>query len=149
MTNRDEQASDDEHSGAPVDFDRLDVIADRCRTDDRFKDIDRQPAFAPDRIVLTYDPGFYPESVDTARLEIVWYENGDFSVHYHEETIEGSFDHRWDRHPSEHNARDHIHPGPDAPTPGTDASDPNDWRDVFSLVLEEIEERQRAFWTDT
>lgn len=98
--------------------------------------------------MCVYDSGFYPRSVRTARLEIVWFENGDFSLHYHEEQAEGTFDHRWDRHPSDHNARDHVHPGPDAPTPGTDASHPPDWRDVLTIVLEEIEARQRAFWTE-
>jgi len=81
-----------------------------------------------------------------ARLEVVWFENGDFSLHYHEEHDTSEFDHRWDRHPSGHNTRDHVHPGPDAPTPGDDSPHPIDWRDVLSMVLSEIEERQRAFW---
>jgi len=61
-----------------------------------------------------------------------WYENGDFSLHYHEDHEDGVFDHRWDRHPSAHNQRDHVHPGPNAPTPGDDTSQPVDWRDVLS-----------------
>lgn len=137
----------DAGSGAPVDFDRLAVIATRLSTDDRFTRIDIQPEFAPDRLVCIYDPGFYPQHVASARLEVVWFENGDFSVHYHEAHDEGAFDHRWDRHPSEHNTRDHVHPGPDAPTPGTDASHPTEWRDVLSMGLGEIDDRQRAFWT--
>ncbi|MDF9745719.1 hypothetical protein [Natrinema salsiterrestre] len=138
---------DDDSSGAPIDFDRLDAIADRLSSDDRFDRIDAQPAFAPDRLVCVYDAGFYPNRVHSARLEIVWFENGDFSLQYHEEHDEGAFDHRWDRHPSDHNARDHVHPGPNAPTPGTDTSHPPDWRDVLSTVLTEIETRQRGFWT--
>jgi len=84
-------------------------------------------------------------------LEITWYENGHFSIHYHEEHDEsgehesGAFDHRWDRHPSDHNALDHVHPGPNAPTPGEDASHPADWRDVLATVLSAVETRQRAF----
>lgn len=137
----------DDGSGAPVDFDRLGVIVERLSTDDRFTRIDVPPEFAPDRIVCVYDPGFYPQRVASARLEVVWFENGDFSLHYHEEHDEGAFDHRWDRYPSEHNTRDHVHPGPDAPTPGNDASHPAEWRDVLSMVLGEIDDRQRAFWT--
>ena len=133
-------------TGAPVDFDRLDVVRERLETDDRFARIDERPEFAPDRVVCVYDSRFYPDSVRSARLEVAWYENGDFSLHYHEEHESGEFDHRWDRHPSDHNARDHVHPGPDAPTPGDDASHPADWRDVLSSVLSEIEDRQRAFW---
>lgn len=133
---------------ASVDFDRLDLLGDRLAGDDRFAEISWRPEFAPDRLVCTYDPGYYPESVTGARLEVVWYENDDFSIQYHETHASGSFDHRWDRHPSEHNSRDHVHPGPHAPTPGTDASHPRDWRDVLSDVLREIETRQRGFWSE-
>jgi hypothetical protein len=138
----------DDSSGAPIDFDRLEAISERLSTDDRFIQIEEYPEFAPDRLVCVYDPGFYPSSVSTARLEIVWFENNDFSLHYHEEQNKGVFEHRWDRHPSDHNQRDHVHPGPNAPTPGTDASHLQDWRDVLSMALMEIEDRQRGFWTE-
>lgn len=140
-------APDDDVGDAPVDFDRLDVIAERLATDDRFVRIEERPPFAPARLVCVYDTHFYPGTVRTVRLEVVWFENGDFSLHYHEDHEASTFDHRWDRHPSDHNARDHVHPGPDAPTPGDDASHSPDWRDVLSMVLEEIEDRQRGFWT--
>ncbi|MEZ3162786.1 hypothetical protein ABNG03_02665 [Halorubrum sp. RMP-47] len=133
-------------SGAPVDFDRLSTIRERLGGSGRFSRIDEEPAVAPDRLVCVYEDRLYPGRVRGARLEIVWFENGDFSIHYHEDHEAGEFDHRWDRHPSDHNARDHVHPGPDAPTPGDDASHPADWRDVLSAVLSEVEARQRAFW---
>lgn len=144
--------SDDGLSGSssdtPIDFDRLDAIQERFSTDDRFIRVDSDPEFAPDRLVCRYDQRFYPGEIQAARLEVVWFENGDFSLHYHEKHRAGTFDHRWDRHPSSHNAYDHLHPGPNAPTPGDDASHPTDWRDVLSMVLTEIEHRQRAFWVD-
>lgn len=133
-------------SSAPIDFARLETVRERLATDDRFTRVDAHPAFTPRRLLCEYDPGLYPESVRASRLEVVWYENGDFSVHYHEDREIGDYDHRWDRHPSDHNARDHVHPGPDAPTPGEDASHPADWRDVLSMALSEIDDRQRAFW---
>ena len=145
---QDDADSSDSISGAPVDFDRLDVIRDRLATDHRFARIEDQPEFAPDRVVCVYHGRFYPGTVESAHLEVVWYENGDFSLHYHEEHEDGAFDHRWDRHPSDHNERDHVHPGPDAQTPGDDTDHPADWRDVLSTALAEIEERQRAFWTE-
>lgn len=144
----DREDGPDGPSGAPVDFDRLDLIRERLAADDRFSRVESQPAFAPDRLVCVYDQRFYPQQVQVARLEVVWFENGDFSLHYHEDHDTGAFDHRWDRHPSEHNSRDHVHPGPDAPTPGEDASHPADWRDVLSMALHEVEARQRAFWED-
>lgn len=147
MTNGEDATEPSESgSGAPVDFDRLEVIRDRLATDERFTRIEESPPFASDRLMCVFDTRFYPSSVETAQLEVVWYENGDFSLHYHEEHNDAAFDHRWDRHPSDHNAREHVHPGPDAPTPGDDAEHPTDWRDVLSMVLTEIEERQRAFW---
>ena len=148
MTGGHEEGEPDLSAGAPIDFDRLDVIYDRFVTDERFARLDKQPAFAPDRLVCVYDRHFYPKSVQVARLEVIWFENGDFSLHYHEQHETSEFDHRWDRHPSSHNARDHIHPGPEAPTPGEDASHPADWRDVLSMVLAKIEYRQRAFWKE-
>ncbi|QZP39665.1 hypothetical protein [Halobaculum magnesiiphilum] len=134
--------------GAPADFDRLDTIAERLDGEDRFESVDSRPEFAPDRVTCLYDLGFYPESVRSARLEVAWFQNGDFSLHYHEDHDASTFDHRWDRHPSDHNARDHVHPGPDAPTPGEDTVHPTDWRDVLASVLHEIQRRQRAFWTE-
>jgi hypothetical protein len=144
----DDEKTSGSFSGAPIDFDRLDAIRKRFTTGDRFSRVDDQPAFAPERLVCVYDQWLYPERVRVARLEIVWFENGDFSVHYHEAHENSEFDHRWDRHPSDHNTRDHVHRGPDAPTPGTDTSHPSDWRDVLSTVLSEVEDRQRAFWEE-
>ncbi|MDL0134994.1 hypothetical protein [Halobacterium salinarum] len=145
MNGEDEHSSDSPR-GAPIDFDRLDTIRERFVADDRFTRIENQPAFAPERLVCVYDVRLYPERVRAARLDVVWFENDDFSLHYHEDHETGEFDHRWDRHPSDHNTRDHVHPGPDAPTPGDDTTHPADWRDVLSEVVSEIEDRQRAFW---
>jgi hypothetical protein len=146
MTAGGEDETSDSGSGGPIDFDRLELIRERLTTDDRFTEIGEQPAFAPDRLVCRYDRRLYPDRVQSARLEIVWFETGDFSLHYHEAHETGAFDHRWDRHPSGHNTRDHIYLGPEAPTPGDDTTHPTDWRDILSAVLSEIEARQRGFW---
>jgi hypothetical protein len=137
---------DGRHSGAPADSDLLDRIQQRLSGDTRFRRVESEPAVVSDRLVCVYDAGFYPATVQSAQLELFWFENGDFSVHYHEDHQSGAFDHRWDRHPSDHNARDHVHPGPDAPTPGEDATHPDDWRDVLAMILGEIDQRQRSFW---
>jgi hypothetical protein len=136
------------NSGAPIDFARLDATADRLSGDSRFANIVAEPPVAPEQLRCVYVDRLYPASVETARIEFVWFENGDFSIHYHETHRSGSFDHRWDRHPSTHNTRDHIHPGPDASTPGRDASHPQDWRDMLSTVLTEIDRRQRELWPE-
>ncbi|GAA0254434.1 hypothetical protein GCM10009000_083790 [Halobacterium noricense] len=100
MTGGNEDASDSV-TGAPIDFNRLDIIHERFATDERFAQIEVQPEFAPERLVCVYNPRLYLRSVQVARLEIVWFENGNFSIHYHEDHEDGTFDHRWDRHPSE------------------------------------------------
>lgn len=146
MTGGDDAGSPDVGSGAPIDADLLDTIYERFTTDDRFVRIDEQPEYAPERLVCIYNPRLYPESVREARLEMVWFENGDFSIHYHEDHGEGTFDQRWDKHPSGHNDREHVHPGADAPSVGKDTSHPADWRDVLADVLGKVERRQRAFW---
>lgn len=136
----------DDAGGAPVGFDRLDRIYDRLAGDERFARIERQPPTMSDQPVCAYDDRLAPSSVDRATLEVVWFENDEFSIHYHETHEDGSFDHRWDRHPSGYNIHDHVHPGPDAPTPEQDATHPTDWCDVLTEVLAAVDERQRVFW---
>lgn len=131
---------------APVGFDRLDEIHGRLVGDDRFDAVELQPAYAPNRLVCHFDDAYYPPTVPAVRLEMVWFENDDFSIQYHETHESGAFDHRWGRHPSDHNDRDHVHPGPDAPSPGTDVDHPTDWRDVLADVLAAVDARMRAFW---
>ena len=141
-----DDVSDEPAADAAVDFDRLSLVRERLAGNERFTRLVEQPDFAPTRLVCVCSERLYPVRVESARLEISWYQNGDFSLHYHERHTNGTFDHRWDRHPSEHNTRDHVHPGPDAPTPGEDASHPTDWRDTLSMVVAEVDERQRGFW---
>ncbi|WP_254864137.1 hypothetical protein [Halovivax gelatinilyticus] len=89
---------------------------------------------------------YYPDGA-SARLEIRWYRNDDFSVHYQEERQDSRWACRWDRHPDSHNTRDHFHPPPAASrTDATDAGWPNDHRDVCRLVLDRIEERIETLW---
>jgi len=144
-TDRDEDGSQSpDDSGAPVDFARLDRIADRLGGDSRFASVVAEPSGAPEQLRCVYSDRMYPHDIETVHIEIVWFENGDFSIHYHESHPNGAFDHRWDRHPSRHNTRDHVHPGPDAPTPGRDADHPRDWRDVLSFSRRESRRLRRA-----
>ncbi len=79
-------------------------------------------------------------------LHIRWFETDDFSIHYTEQYGDGSsWECRWDRYPNDHNTRDHVHPPPDARTPGEGADHAVDWRDVLASVLSELDERIAAF----
>ena len=91
---------------------------------------------------------YYPPGVELVSLELVWYQNNDFSIHYREVYADGeSWECRWDRHPNAHNEREHFHPGPNADRDNAvDESYPIDWRDVLARVLTETDERMQAFW---
>ncbi|WP_459883056.1 hypothetical protein [Halorubrum gandharaense] len=89
---------------------------------------------------------YYPGET-SARLEIRWYRNDDFNIHYQEERRDGVWKCRWDRQPNSHNSRDHFHPPPDASRHNAeDAQWPSDHRDVCRLVLDRLEERIEKLW---
>ena len=89
---------------------------------------------------------YYPGDL-SARLEIRWYRNDDFNVHYQEERPNSTWKCRWDRHPNTHNYRDHFHPPPAASRPNAENSQwPPDHREVSRLVLDWIEDRIDTLW---
>lgn len=101
------------------------------------------------RLEVRFDPKTSPPSVEGRSLDVRWYTNDDFRIHYEESRTDGRCAMRWDRHPNTHNSRDHLHPPPAAATPGVDRDWPDDYRDVCSLVLEEIRERTATLWERT
>ena len=130
-----------------IDFDTLDRIGQRLASSTRFDDVEFRPPYAPDSVVVEYDLGYFPALVERAYLRIRWFENGDFNVHYSEQYGDGDpWECRWDRHPNDHNNREHFHPPPDAGKPGINESYPGDWRDVLTTILGELDERIKAFW---
>ena len=130
-----------------VDFDVLDDMQTYLARSDRFEDVEWRPEYAPDSLVCIYDSGLYPASVEDAFLQITWFRNDDFNVHYQENWADSNEKKcRWDRHPNDHNTRDHYHPLPNAATPGQDDSYSRNWKDVVSRVLLEVDARIEAFW---
>lgn len=135
---------------APVDFALLRTIHSRLRGTERFREAELRPEYAPNSIVLRYDLGYFPQEVEDAFLQVRWYTNDDFNVHYEERYTDCDvWKCRWDRHPNEHNTREHFHPPPDASTPGQDTAFSEDWRDMLSYVLGEIDEHIQVFWRDS
>jgi hypothetical protein len=132
---------------APVDFDVLDDMRKYLARSERFDDVEFRPEYAPDSLVCVYERGYYPPTIEEAFLQITWYKNDDFNVHYQEHWADGKERKcRWDRHPNDHNARDHYHPLPDAATPGEDRSYSRNWKDVLARVLTVVDGRIEAFW---
>ncbi|EMA14918.1 hypothetical protein [Haloarcula amylolytica] len=133
----------------PTDAEILDRIAPHLSRSARFGDVQARPEYAPNAVVADYDLGYFPSGVTRAYLRIRWFETDDFSIHYSEQYRTGnSWECRWDRHPNDHNARDHFHPPPDAPTPGEDEDYPDEWQDVLATVLTRLDERIEAFWSE-
>lgn len=133
----------------PVDTEILDRIAGRLVRSARFDDVRARPTYAPNAVVADYDLGYFPGGVSRAYLRIRWFETDDFGVHYSEQYRTGtSWECRWDRHPNDHNAREHFHPPPDASTPGTDKEYPDEWRDLLATVLTRLDNRIDAFWRE-
>jgi hypothetical protein len=141
--------SPEEASTGPIDVEVLDRIATHLTRSARFDEVHARPAYAPNAVVADYDLGYFPGGVTRASLRIRWFETDDFSIHYAEPYQSGeSWECRWDRHPNDHNTREHFHPPPDAATPGEDDGYPDEWRDVLALVLTRLDERIEAFWNE-
>ena len=95
---------------------------------------------------VTLAANYYPDE-RTARLEMRWYRNDDFNIHYREVRADEVWECRWDRHPNPHNACAHFHPPPDASrTDAEDAQWPPDHRDVCRVVFDFLEERIEMLW---
>ena len=139
----------DQPSRGPIDTEILNRIAAHLARSDRFDDIQTQPKYAPNAVIADYDLGYFPSGVERAYLRIRWFETDDFSIHYSEQyQTNNEWECRWDRHPNDHNTREHFHPPPDALTPGDDADYPDDWRDVLANVLTDLDDRIKAFWNE-
>jgi len=113
--------------------------------------VDRASLFPPNRqesLLVEFDTAAYPESIDSVRLEVRAYTNGDFHVSYLETHIGELRQCRFDRHAQDHNSRDHFHPLPDAST--RDAEDqefPTDLTTVIrDVVLPWVETRFGDLW---
>ncbi|MFW5950389.1 MAG: hypothetical protein ACOCR6_03530 [archaeon] len=124
-------------SPAPIDRAILDQIRFRL-TGSRQTDTAHIVEDGKCHLRVELSPDYYPNEA-SARLEIRWYRNDDFTIHYVEQRDEGTWHCRWDRHPNGHNARDHFHPPPAASRgQAQDADWPADHRDVCRLVLDPL-----------
>lgn len=126
----------------------LEDIRDRLRTASQFESVTIEPIEGQTRLEAVVDPGLNPAGVERRFLDVRWYTNDDFRVHYQEDWEEETWQQRWDRHPSTHNSREHFHAPPDAATPGEDRSWPGDYRDVMAQVLSALAERNDELWSD-
>lgn len=133
-------------SPAPIDREILENIRRRLAPTEQVQRATVTDEYGHIELYVPIDQGYVPQSVDETTLAIRWYTNDDFSIHYREVHPDGAWECRWDRHPNAHNTRDHFHPPPDAATPGENTTWPIDYRDVVTLVFDEIETRIAELW---
>ena len=105
----------EECCGGPLDVHTLDVIARRAGSHPIVDEWAFQPdPMSPRRLELHLDDNQYPPLVDEARLDMRWFEGGDYTAHYLETRGDGIWQCRWDRHPKPGAPTAHFHPPPDA-----------------------------------
>lgn len=131
-----------------IDHPILEDIRDRLQTASQFRSVTIRVRDGQTRLEAVLDPSSNPPSLARRFLDIRWYTNGDFRIHYQEDWDDGTWQQRWDRHPNAHNDRDHFHPPPGAGTPGEDRSWPTDYRDVMAEVVAAVGERETELWAD-
>lgn len=144
-------------ANAPIDEAILQAAARTLRTDDRVEEVVLVSGEGTDEhkhLAVTLDPTRYPEPIHDVRLEIQWYRNDGFNIHYTESHANDTDDNggevwqcRWDRQSSTHSTREHFHPPPAAGKP-TNTQFPNDYRSVLSMVLAAVRARIDELWQD-
>lgn len=103
----------------------------------------RPDSVSPRYLELGLDVRAYPEGVTDARLDVRWFETGDYSIHYVENHDGVRYQCRWDRHPKSGAPRDHFHPPPDAGQPVESPLEPHHLEVLFG-VLDWVSERVEA-----
>ena len=105
----------EEYSSGPLDVPTLEVIAQRAVTHPLADGWAFHPdTMSPRRLELYLDEDQYPSSIAEARLDVRWFEGGDYTVHYLETRDDDIWQCRWDRHPKPGGSKAHFHPPPDA-----------------------------------
>lgn len=133
--------------GVPeIDRGVLEAIRDRLRTAPQIETAGIVVADGQTKLEATLTPAATPSRIDRRFLDIRWYTNGDFRIHYQEEWTDRTWCQRWDRHPNGHNDRDHFHPPPDADTPGEDRTWPTKFEAVLKLVVDGVRTRTESLW---
>jgi len=136
-------------SAAPVDDAVLEILRQRGATHPLVERVRTERTGATlSTVVLVLDGDRYPDSVGDARLEIQWFVNGDYNVHYVETRGESVWQCRWDRHVNPHTARSHFHPPPDAASEAAVPDRPEDGHPgaMFARTMANVRDRMEGLW---
>lgn len=102
-------------TSGPLDVPTLEVLAGRAATHPLVTDATFQPdAITPRVLEIHLDATQYPAPISEVRLDVRWFEGGEYAIHYVENEPDGTWQCRWDRHPKPDAPLEHFHPPPDA-----------------------------------
>jgi hypothetical protein len=105
----------DDVSGAALDVPTLRTLAQRAAGHPLVEGWTFEPdAMTPRSLAVRLDSSQYPPAVTAVRLDVRWFENDDYTVHYVETRDGDAWQCRWDSHPKPGESRAHFHPPPDA-----------------------------------
>jgi len=100
---------------SPLDVATLALLASRAETHSLVcRWVFHPDAITPRRLELALDGQQYPPAVDEARLEVRWFEGGDYTFHYLELRGGDRWQCRWDCHTKPGAPDAHFHPPPNA-----------------------------------
>ena len=135
--------SGEDYSGGPLDLPTLEVLARRADTHPLVDSWAFEPdALSPRSLVIHFDRAQYLPAIESARLDVRWFEGGDYTFHYVESWGDDVWQCRWDRHPKPGEPRAHFHPPPEAaPTVEPSNMDSEHHLGVLFAVLDWISER--------
>lgn len=93
-------------------------------------------SISPRLLRINLDSDAYPEIISAVRLDVRWFTNGDYSVHYLEDAAveDELYQCRWDRHPKTDAPRTHFHPPPDAKCVESSSLEPHHLDVLFTML---------------
>jgi hypothetical protein len=135
---------------APIDEAVLETVYERARAHPLIETVngDRTDGTLT-QVNVSFDPDQYPDRIQAASLEIQWYTNGDYNLHYIEtHRSDEEWQCRWDRHPNPHTTRMHFHPPPAARSNDAIPDSPSDRHPsaMFARTLANVRERIEDLW---
>ena len=137
---------------APIDEAVLETFAERARSHSLVATVEPVDTGGTISMVrLRLDRDRYPDQIRDARVELQWYTNGDYNIHYIEtHRSDEVWQCRWDRHPNPHTNRIHFHPPPEAESSDAMSDHPSDRHPavIFTRTLANIRQRIEALWED-
>lgn len=102
-------------AGSPLDVATLGVLARRATGHPLVDAWSLAPdELSPRYLELRLDADQFPPSVGAVRLDVQWFEDGDYAIHYVESRADERLQCRWDRHRKPGAPNRHFHPPPDA-----------------------------------